>query len=63
MISGSVGSASRAHAGHLRPGESASHTTSPKRSTSRRSGAVTCAYGSATAACSGCSGTVPSNGV
>ena len=33
----------------------------PKRSTSRRSGAVTWAYAAATAACNGCSGGSPSN--
>jgi len=63
MILGSSGSASRAHAGTSAPVECASQITRPKRSTSRRSGAVTWAYGAPTAACSVSVGGAPSNGV
>lgn len=57
---GSSSSEPRAHSGTGFPALSASHTTSPQRSTRRRRGAVTCAYGAASAACVDCAGGVPS---
>ena len=48
---GSSGSAARAHSGTAVPAECASQIASPKRSTRRRRGAVTCAYGAPTADC------------
>ena len=63
ITSGSFGSAVRAQSGTGVPACSARHTSVVYRSARRRSGAVTWAYGAATAACSGCSGTDPSNAV
>ena len=60
MSDGSSPSDDRAQSGTSRPAAIASHTTRPQRSTSRRSGAVTCAYGAARADCTGSAGTVPS---
>ena len=56
MTAGSVGSAARSHSGTAAPAASARHTSLPNRSTSRRSGAVTCAYGAPIPACPGSAG-------
>ena len=45
MSDGNVGSATVSHSGSAMPAVTARQTSVAKRSTSRRSGAVTCAYG------------------
>ena len=45
ITDGSVGSAAVSHSGNAAPAVTARQTSVPNRSTSRRSGAVTCAYG------------------
>ena len=56
MRAGSSGSAARSSGAGSAPAASARHTSVPKRSTSRRRGAVTCAYGAPTPPCPGCAG-------
>ena len=53
ITSGSFGSACRAHSGTAGTRVRARQTSVAYRSASRRSGAVTCAYGAATPPCSG----------
>ena len=55
-----VGSAERTQSGTGSPAQSEAQTSSPYRSTSRRNGAVTCAYGAPTAACVVTAGGSPS---
>ena len=53
---GRVGSAAVSHSGNAAPAATARQTSVPNRSTSRRSGAVTCAYGAPIPPCPGSAG-------
>ena len=60
MTSGSTSTSAAAHSGTSAPASSASTTSLAARSHRRRNGAVTWAYGAATAAWPGSSGALPS---